>query len=264
MSYILDALRKAERDRGLPTVPTLATIHQPAEISPRRLWPWMAGAVVVANAAVLAWLMTSTRAPEPSMRPGEGLTHSAPAAVPAPAPREQAVRAESDKAAADVRPEGEHRRPGPDGRPDRETRPTAGSVRSEANIRPPTAPVAVAEAPSRPPVVPGARAAPDRAVTVGRQAPGRVSPPGPPALLTEKPAGAPSAAASDIRARMRLQAVVFSENPSERIVFINNQKFIEGQSIDGTITVERIMPEGVVLASQGERIVLRADGAGRP
>jgi hypothetical protein len=74
----------------------------------------------------------------------------------------------------------------------------------------------------------------------------------------------PSAAAAEIRAKLSLQLVVYSETPSARIVFINNQKFVEGQSIDATVTVERIIPDGVVLISQGERITLRAEGAGRP
>ena len=52
MSYILDALRKAEQKRQLAAkVPTLATIHrQPVAVRPPirlRLWPWVAGAVIV-------------------------------------------------------------------------------------------------------------------------------------------------------------------------------------------------------------------------
>jgi general secretion pathway protein B len=270
VSYILDALRKAERDRGLAKVPTLATVHLPARRARRRLWPWVAGAVVVANAAALAWLMSSTRAPELSARPGQELTRSAPAPVtPAPvappAQPVQASRAEPEKAAADVQPEGERRRAAADMRPEGTTRPPAAAVRSEAEIHPPTAPATVAEAaPPRQAEAPSVQVPPKRASAAVRQSPGRVSSSGPQASVAEKAAAPPSAVASEIRAKISLQLVVYSETPSERIVFINNQKFVEGQSIDGTVTVERIMPDGVVLTSQGERVVLRAEGAGRP
>src|SRR6185437_10330241 len=77
MSYILDALRKAEQKRQIAAkLPTLATIHrQPAAVhSPirLRLWPWVAGAVIVANAGVATWLLLPawTRPPAVLDRPG--------------------------------------------------------------------------------------------------------------------------------------------------------------------------------------------------
>ncbi|HYB44084.1 MAG TPA: general secretion pathway protein GspB [Candidatus Methylomirabilis sp.] len=56
---------------------------------------------------------------------------------------------------------------------------------------------------------------------------------------------------------MTLQFLVYSETPQERLVFINNQKYLEGQSIDGKILVEGIQPDGVVLSYQGKRFRLR-------
>ena len=62
MSYILDALRKAEQKRQLAAkVPTLTTVHR-QPVAPRpsmrlRLWPWIAGAVIVANAGLATWLL---------------------------------------------------------------------------------------------------------------------------------------------------------------------------------------------------------------
>ena len=266
MSYILDALRKAERDRGLPRVPTLATVHQPAAAPPRRrLWPWIAGVVVLANAAVLAWLMSGTRAPELSARPAPEPSHTASAPVTSPAPPAPASPADADTVAAAGPPAEERRTPPAEVRPEGATPPPVGSARPEADIRPPAAPAAVAKAPARPSVAPTAETpSPKRAAAAVRPSPERVSPSRPPAPVADKAAAAPSAAASEILEKMNLQAVVYSENPRERIVFINNQKFVEGQSIDGTVTVERIMPDGVVLTAQGERVTLRAEGAGRP
>lgn len=252
MSYILDALRKAERERQVATVPTLATVHQPAKAAPHRLWPWIVGAVVVANAAALAWLMGSTRTPDLSIPPGPESARSAPA-VTTPPP------AASPRLEADIRPptaaavvaEAEHRSPvAPDARP--APRPTdSARAESRAPAAAPSGPAAPARGPETPP----------RAASA---VPPRVSSPRPPVSAVEKPVGAPSAVASEILARMHLQAIVYSETPSARLVFINNHKFVEGQSIDGTVTVQRIMPDGVVLNSGGERIVLRAGGEVRP
>lgn len=61
MSYILEALRKAERERSLGQVPSIdhAASSQPGE--PRRVWPWLLATALLVNAGVLAfWLMKET------------------------------------------------------------------------------------------------------------------------------------------------------------------------------------------------------------
>ncbi len=105
MSYILDALKKAERDRQQTRVPTVGTIHVVTASRRRPVWPWIAGGAVLANALVVGSFVArdrgltarrdvvatsttvaapaSTPAPEPAALP------SAPAAVaaaPAPSP----------------------------------------------------------------------------------------------------------------------------------------------------------------------------------
>ena len=94
-----------------------------------------------------------------------------------------------------------------------------------------------------PPVMPGAAATPVE----------RAPSPRPPI------AAAPS---QDMIAKLRLQLLVYSDVPAERLVFINNRKYLEGQSIDGGVTVERITPDGAVLSYQGERFTLRAESMG--
>src|SRR6202795_2136524 len=98
MSYILDALKKAEQKRQLAAkVPTLATIHrQPVAVRPPirlRLWPWVAGAVIVVNAGVATWLLlpAGTRSTASLDRPGSfsapgTATPSTPGATAPPAP----------------------------------------------------------------------------------------------------------------------------------------------------------------------------------
>ena len=56
---------------------------------------------------------------------------------------------------------------------------------------------------------------------------------------------------------MSLQFLVYSDVPAERLVFINNQKYVEGQSIDGTVVVEEITLDAVILSQQGKRFLLR-------
>ncbi len=57
--------------------------------------------------------------------------------------------------------------------------------------------------------------------------------------------------------KMNLQFLVYSDVPAERLVFINNQKYLEGQSIEGKVMVEGITPDGAILSYQGKRFILR-------
>ena len=54
MSYILDALKKAEQERDLGRVPRLETVHDNAP-RPARAWPWLIAGVLLVNAAALIW-----------------------------------------------------------------------------------------------------------------------------------------------------------------------------------------------------------------
>jgi general secretion pathway protein B len=53
MSYILEALRKAERERTLGKVPNLESIHITPSLSPQRRWPWLLALVALVNAIAL-------------------------------------------------------------------------------------------------------------------------------------------------------------------------------------------------------------------
>ncbi len=56
---------------------------------------------------------------------------------------------------------------------------------------------------------------------------------------------------------MKLEVVVYSENPLERAVYINGRRYVEGQSVDGRLVVEKIVRDGVVLRGGGQRFLLR-------
>lgn len=64
MSYILEALRKAEQERRLGEVPQLAAVPPALAPARRSPWPWWLALIVSVNAAVVAALLHSR--PEPA------------------------------------------------------------------------------------------------------------------------------------------------------------------------------------------------------
>jgi type II secretory pathway component PulC len=63
-------------------------------------------------------------------------------------------------------------------------------------------------------------------------------------------------AIQDLIPKMQLQVVVYSETPAERLVFINNHKYLEGQTIEGRVVIERITPDSAILNYEGTRFTL--------
>src|SRR5512137_959319 len=59
MSYILDALKKADRERSLAKVPTLTTVHIPVYLTGPRAFLWIVPAVLLVG-GVLAWFLLSS------------------------------------------------------------------------------------------------------------------------------------------------------------------------------------------------------------
>lgn len=65
MSYILDALKKSEQDRGNGSIPNVQTIHSSAlnyHQEKRPLWPWILIVVLISNVFILIYfLMPETK-----------------------------------------------------------------------------------------------------------------------------------------------------------------------------------------------------------
>jgi general secretion pathway protein B len=80
-----------------------------------------------------------------------------------------------------------------------------------------------------------------------------------PAPAPQRPE-APGQPGADIANRVQkltLQALVYSEAARQRMVFINGRKYVEGDTVEGDLHLDRITEDGALLTYQGQRFVLR-------
>ena len=227
MSYILDALKKADAERersGVPGLHAAAGAGAAADEARRDATRWRAVALTVlslAGAAALGWWWHGT---------GE----SAPTAVlaAAPVPSTPSTAAATPLATTSAPP------------------PTV--------VVPPAAPVVVppsAEA-TAPPARPDADASPGM--------PRVIVPPAAPTTTAASASGATLPVYPDLPADLKRQlpplavnGAVYGPAASGRMVFINGQVVREGDSLAEGLVVERIGPKASVLAWRGTRFELR-------
>jgi Type II secretion system protein B len=62
-----------------------------------------------------------------------------------------------------------------------------------------------------------------------------------------------------VRGALKLEALIYSDVPAQRMVFVNGRRYVEGDVIDGRFRIEEILDEGVQLSDQGRRFILRVD-----
>ena len=251
MSYILDALTKAaqQRDRRIPVIQRLLT---PAMRAPRPPWTRSLGRLFVAlalNAVVLTmlilwWLLPLAEPPAPPS------TVVAPATAPvveatrsAAEPRSSVEPARS-AIAEPARPVAGAPRPalaGPPSKTAPRVEKPASAGRSEAAAAP--APVVAPQAPSPVPVP-----APQRPIPLPQSPPIASVPFTPVAPAIPPSPGGPA---------LKLEALIYSDVPAQRMVFINGRRYAEGDMVDGRLRVEEIQEDGVALSDQGRRFTLR-------
>lgn len=63
MSFILDALKKADRERDLARVPTLTTMHIPVLMAGRKIGPWVAAGLLLSAGGLSIWLWRPSASP---------------------------------------------------------------------------------------------------------------------------------------------------------------------------------------------------------
>ena len=217
MSYILDALRKADRERNLGEVPDLEASHWGVRHADgARRWLWIVAVLLIFNAVLLAWMfgrsdrdMVATQ----DMREVPAYRPLAPAAT--PAADETVALPLTDNPATPVK-----------------------VVRPRLAI-PPRAEPSDAErqetaAETAPRVVQSSVPLSDQAA-----APGQV--PDIPEL-GELPLEFRSSFQPP-----RIDVHVFSERPERRFVLVELQKFREGDTLASGAVLEKIQPDGVQL-----------------
>lgn len=272
MSYILDALRRAEAERGRGAVPGLHTPAVPAPGAPsmaeparRGALPWLpvlaAGLAVAGVAAGAAWwLAHRTAVPAepvrvvaaPVSQPVTPAAATAPAPTPPAAlqPAEQPARARVASAAPAPLPA-----PAP-----------APAVRPE-RVAPVTVP-ATAAAAAAPAPLPAERAAsaPLSRASAAAAATARLLPPANGAATPGAPAVAAAAEAPPIVAQrdlppslreqlpaMQFSGATYSANPAYRMAIVNGQVLHEGDQAAPGVVLEKIEPSRTVWAFRGYR-----------
>lgn len=200
MSYILDALNRADAERERGSVPGLyarQTYVQPSKSSNahRRLWIALVATLTIAGIASGVWLW---RTPAATITPAV----AEPAAVPAaPAP-------------------------------------TA-----------PPAPPALAAKPAKQPVAPtkAPKASPVKPTPIEKEAVNATAAASSP-LLSEL--------SSSVRSQippLNITGVVYSENPGQRLLLINNQVLNQGHLAAPEVTLEEIRPNSSVFSFRGTK-----------
>jgi len=227
MSLILEALKKAQRDRERHQAPE-ARLPREATLRksrPRASWAVIAGAVLLfASGGVVTWWWGRAASPLPATPAREAGGQPAPPSI-RPTPPAQP-------------------RPlGPSGTAD-----MAGPPAASAAVRRPTA-----AAPSAA-LVPPPRESATPASVPRAPAPLATAVPVPQAEPMPAPPASPSLA--EVIPTLTLNAHIYSKVKEERIVYIDNRRYVEGQRVNGLYLLEAITPQGVLLSYQGERELL--------
>ncbi len=265
MSFILDALKKADRERNLNKVPTLATVHIPVYVTGRRVAMWFVALALLGAVAVVWWLQTSTEAPVPSVEPRPSVA-ARPPVKPTDAERAPASRAVASVPSAAV-PESAPPAPSVAPRPgarrqaerDRTVGPRPERPAPQAVFQPPAEPIEpevqeVRPTELRPPSRPSSR--PEAQPSVEASRPPSATP-APPSVLPAQPAPPAPPALREAVAKMTLDVFVYTDVEADRMAVINGRRYVTGQLVDGHYLVESINRDGVVLTYRDERAVLR-------
>ena len=243
MSYILDALQRADAERERGQVPGLRSRAAPfvTDSQPRRssrVW-WTALAIGLTGLLLLAWWLWSTSSPAPA-RGVASAPELAPAPAATPAPAAQA--------------------PATGG-------PAAASASGDSAASGPALPILAPAVPAAAPVTP-AKLAPEAAAsarTGGTQAPAATAETAAPAQPAVAPAPQEARVPSfgelsaDVRARLpqvSVSGATYSANPAHRMLIVNGQVLQEGQEIQSGLRLVSIGPRSATLEHQGLRYTI--------
>ena len=239
MSYILEALRKADQERSAGSVPDLEAVHEtstPRSGSSR--WVWVLAVILAVNALVLAVLLYD-RGDEPapvvegSQTPEKKALREPPPPPPAVVLSRPATRAPPPAVTAN--------KPAPVAAPAPVPKPVP---------KPAAAPVAPPPVASAPPV-----AAPPVPKVQPPAAPQPAAPP-------ETDSGVPYLEDMSLEFRgsfdmPRLDVHVYDSDPQRRFLLADLKKYREGDTLANGAVIEEILSEGVRMFYRGTRFIYR-------
>jgi len=280
MSYILDALKKAERERELTKVPNIETVHDTA-VKKKKI-AWIAAECGVVCLIAAAWFYfgssserielktpqptaiqqstaTEVSTPPPETRKSIDQIYNAPPVSPGitvnpPIPEivdaTIATMPEIQSRTAAVKPES------PGGNKITESRTAAAKPDSsvtDTNADTSVAVITSATLQKSPPVddtalLPAANAA--KPATAERES----------SKISVNSQSLREIAGS---MKMNISFHVYSDNPDRRMVFINGKRYREGDSLEQDCILERITPEGMILRRGKETVSIRVDGGAK-
>ena len=255
MSYILDALKKAERERDIQKVPTLMTTHRPDIKHSKRPWVILGALAICAGASIwlLMLLQRTVNAPEPPRTAGEY----------SPTPKEPELSPSGTTASSAMPAKPEiltEKAAGPETAAPRaivpagpRNSPAANTIDSERLQQMAEWMAAAArqredDSEDSPPPEMMDRMQP-RVRTPGRTTKAEMP-------AAEEPRDKP-ATLKEVLDEMTLSILLYDEDRAGRMVFINGKKYVEGDLVESAYLLENITLEGAVLSYRGERALLR-------
>lgn len=227
MSYILDALKKADQERDLGAVPSLATPHEverPARRSFR--WLWVVAALLSVNVVLLVLLLKGGDSQEPVSAQAAPERRPALTGEQAAQPPQRTREVRMDAAPS----------------PERTAPETAGTLPAGESVAlPEPAKPRSSEPLPRPEKGADERADPVSGARDISQLPS----------WYELPA--------EFRSKLtlpRLDMHVYSEEPRNRFVLVDLQKYREGETLESGLVLDEILPDGMVMSYRGERFLV--------
>jgi general secretion pathway protein B len=240
MSYILDALKKADQERSAGNVPDLETVHlHEPTVRKHYRWLWILAALFLFNGVLVTLLATRHNGGPGGDAPGHRVApadrgivlndsvRSRPPAVSAPVVRESPPRIVKTVPQVPDRPQVAVNRPV-----------SPGVQRGGASQYLPATPPVAAATPVPAPVV----------------------------MPPSTPAVAPVASHGNIQewddlsldfrssfSMPRVDVHVYDTDPQRRFVLVDLQKYREGDRLPNGAVIERILPDGIQLSYQGTR-----------
>ena len=262
MSYILEALRKAEKQRELGQVPGIESVHEPVALSPAPRWPWALALILILNALIIGalyWSADDAEAPTanpsapssgPVDHPADSTSPGATGQPPGPAAPDSIVNP-NRAMVAEPKPS-----PNPTSVPDTKAAQTTTDTPAE---RPSREEARIEAKPLKPLPVPK--------LALPASAPASPEKPAPDSVASARtqPAVAPDseqlpvwplvadALYHQINADLDVNVHVYSKNREKSFVFLNMKIYHEGDQLLEGPRIEQITQDGVILSFRGER-----------